>query len=245
MVKTLIWGEHPWNDIAASSIDNWGTPRAMMRMPEKKYLYWMMKELYEGLGAVLDLGPLTGGSTVCLTGGLLDNQSIPSNKKPKIESYDLFYYDATWGKLSHRGIYKDDNFLERFRKNTDKIKDQVTTIVGDILDVKTYEKPIEILFVDLAKSEKLMCHIMKTFYPKLIVGSGVIIHQDYKFLGMPYLKIFQQVFSEYFEILPYPDDVQTVSFRLVKSLPDDFEETVDSLTALSNAERVKYLKGVP
>lgn len=241
MVKAIVAGTQPWAEIPLSTIDGFGDAGAMLRAPEKQYLYWLMRDQFEGRGAVLDLGPLTGGSTVCLAGGLIDNKAVPDSSKPKVESYDLFYYDGTWGNLAHRGIHKGDNFFEIFKENIVKVAGQVTPIEGDITQIKSYDAPIEVLFVDLAKSEALMCHVMKTFFPKVLVGTGIVIHQDYKFVGMAYLKAFQQVFTEYFELLPYPADVPTVAFRLVKPLPDDFCAQVDQLMALPYERRVELL----
>ncbi|MFN3869669.1 MAG: hypothetical protein ACK4MF_11465, partial [Hyphomicrobiaceae bacterium] len=211
MVKSFAWGAEPWLDVTEATIDRRGTGGAMLRVEEKKYLYWLLRDCYEGKGTVLDLGPLLGGSTLCLTGGALDNPTLPVGHRVEVESYDLFHYDGTWGNLAHRGIRKGDDFLALFVENIANIKDHVKPVQGDILAVKSYDRPIEVLFVDLAKNENLMRHVMKVFYPKVMVGVGIVIHQDYKFVGMPYLKLYQQAFADYFELLPFPADVPTVA----------------------------------
>jgi hypothetical protein len=154
----------------------------------------------------------------------------------------LFHYDGTWGNLAHRGINKGDDFLALFTENIANIKDHVKPVQGDIMAVKSYDKPIEVLFVDLAKSEALMRHVMKVFYPKVMVGEGIVIHQDYKFVGMPYLKLYQQAFSDYFELLPFAADVPTVAYRLKKPLPGDFAARVDRIATLPLSDRVALLK---
>lgn len=53
--------------------------------------------------------------------------------------------------------------------------------------------------------------------------------------------IFQQHFSEYFELLPFPADVPTVAFRLAKELPDDFAGQVDRLIELPYEKRARLL----
>jgi hypothetical protein len=86
MVKSIEWGPHPWHEISEGTIDRRGTGGAMLRVEEKKYLYWLMRDCYEGKGTVLDLGPLMGGSTLCLTGGAIDNKSLPPGFHVEVES---------------------------------------------------------------------------------------------------------------------------------------------------------------
>lgn len=242
MVKSSGWNKEPWAGISAATLERHGTPGAMLRLEEKRYLYWLVRDQYEGLGAILDLGPLTGGSTVCLAGGALDSKNFPRGKAPVIRSYDLFYYDGTWGNLAHRGIKPGDDFYEVFLEGIEKVRSNVVATKGDILEIRSFDEPIEILFVDLAKSERLLQHVMKVFYPRVLVGNGIVVHQDYKFVGMPYLKAFQQAFAEYFELLPFPADVPTVAFRLVKPLPEDFAQRVDALIGMKPAESARLLR---
>lgn len=240
MVKDAGRDEAPWSAVELTAIERHGKPDAMLRAEEKQYLYWLMRDAYEGLGSVVDLGPLTGGSTVCLAGGGIDNRRL-QGKTPIIESYDLFWYDGTWGDLSRRGIKKGDDFFAVYLESIAKVRAHVSPVKGDIMDIKSYAADIELLFVDLAKSENLMAHVMKTFFPKVLVGSGAVVHQDYKFVGMPYLKAFQEAFSDYFEIMPFPADVPTVAFRLVKALPSDFSARVDQLIPMGQPERTALL----
>ncbi|MEO0329232.1 MAG: hypothetical protein AAF217_11630 [Pseudomonadota bacterium] len=231
----------PWKAYSLGDIYKHGKPEAMLKRDEMLYLYWLAREYYKGKGDIIDLGPLTGGSTVCFAGGLADNKNVPDSEKYPVQSYDLFVYDGLWGDLSKRGIFPGDDFFNLFAETIAPCSHMVNAHKGDIFEVTEYDRDIEFLFVDLAKSPALFQHVAKVFFPKVILSDGLVIHQDYRFSGMPYLKAFQETFHDCFELIPFARDVPTVAFRLIKELPDDFDQQVDALSNLSGSELITLI----
>jgi hypothetical protein len=89
---------------------------------------------------------------------------------------------------------------------------------GNICEAIWNGSPIEILFVDVAKSPETMERIVNEFYPALIPGHSVVIHQDFISAECPWIHAIQESLSSYFELVDSPDD-SSVCFRLIRKIP--------------------------
>ena len=180
---------------------------------DERNLYWDIgRNLYRGTGHFLELGGFLGASTHAFCCGLAENQH---KNEVRITSYDLFYFDGSWGNPSVYGIEPNQDFEPIFRDNLRDFQGMIDIEKGDIL-LKTppVDKHTEILFVDLAKTENIFRHVVEVFYPQVVPG-GFIVHQDYLAQRMQYIKAFTEYFHGYFDIV-YPDAGCTVLFRLAK-----------------------------
>ena len=166
--------------------------------------YWSAKEFYSGNGTIVDAGALVGGSTCVLAEGLLNNaKTRPA--KGCIHVYDLFVDqpDGYTAKLL-RGWYEEErngaktyDFERHFRRNTTAYARLLTVHRGDIATIGyTGSRPIEILSIDVAKSADLMHYVAREFFPKLLTGHSVILHQDYVFVLQPWLHIAMEMLSD-------------------------------------------------
>lgn len=181
--------------------------RGQLTAFDRMLYFWAAKEFFSGQGTVVDAGALVGGSTSVLAEGLLANPRARADK-PIIHVYDLFEderdgYSATLLK----GWYNDRNersnpydFLRHFKRNTKAYEQLIYVHKGDITK-SAYDdvRAIEILSIDVAKSADLMLFCAKYFFPKLLPGQSMILHQDYIFPYQPWLHIAMELMADIVE----------------------------------------------
>ena len=149
----------------------------MLNNQEKRMLYWLAKEDYRGEGAICDLGAFVGGSTICFAAGLRE-AGVDGRV---IHSYDLFRLPESESKrFSAEELPADRRSRPIFDRNLRDHLDLVEVHEGDVTEEQwESDAPIEILFVDIAKSYKVMDHLLLTFFPALIPQRSLLIMQDY------------------------------------------------------------------
>lgn len=166
--------EKPWNH------DELSTPEAIWQVPgmlwhqEKRMLYWLARHYYRGQGAIADMGAFLGGSTICLAAGL---QAAGFDDRV-LHSYDLFKL----GDFERREYFPDEPDADPravFDRYLEPYSDLVEVHQGDVLTFPWSGGPIEILFVDIAKSYKVMDHVVRSYLPPLIPGVAIVVMQDY------------------------------------------------------------------
>lgn len=190
---------------------------------ERAYFYHLARNVYSYTGDFVELGPFLGASTQAFAQGLMDNPA--RDKRRKMKSYDLFFYDGSWGKGDSFGLSPNEDFFETYKDNIKAYRDHVEPVQGNIMDTADYPDDIEILFIDLAKTAAVFEHVVRVFYPKVTAGD-LIVHQDYLARPMPWIKAFHESFDDHFDIL-WPDANCTVSFRLRKRF-DVGKEALDA-----------------
>jgi hypothetical protein len=87
----------PWRT-STKSISEINPIGSMISEDESRYLYWLVKEYFTNYGAIVDLGPLAGGSTYSLALGL--DEGGHKSSEPVIHSYDLWQFWEDWGRFS-------------------------------------------------------------------------------------------------------------------------------------------------
>jgi hypothetical protein len=168
---------------------------------------WAARELYAGQGTIVDAGALVGGSTVIFGEGVAGNPRALA-AGPAIHVYDLFE-DARDGSSAQllKGWYKEQrdrsdpyDFLRHFQRNTRRYERLLRVHKGDITR-QPYDdaRGIEVLSIDVAKNADLMLHCAREFFPRLIPGQSVILHQDYIFAFQPWLHIAMELMSDLVE----------------------------------------------
>lgn len=205
-----------WRDVAPPFVN----PIPSMITPdEATFLYWISRDIYTGEGSILDMGPLAGGSTYALASGLRDNEAVQADcKSGRIQSFDLWRY------LEDHQVFfpdlakpADGDLLPAVIANLGALSTFVTHHKGDINLHKFQPQPVEIAFVDIAKTPETWHHIAHGVLPSLIPG-GLLLQQDLVSVDCPWLQMFMVDFAEYFEIMDSPIG-GTVAYRLTKPLP--------------------------
>jgi|GEM_PF-761737 len=224
---------------------------SMINEDESRYLYWIAKSWYRGEGAILDLGPLAGGSTHALAAGLDKNETALKGKKTpvKIHSYDMWQFYADWGRFFPGvEIGELQDIMPHFIKNLGNYAKYVSPTKGNILDLKWNADPIEILFINSAKNPYENSHIIQALFPSLIPGKSVVIHQGYISSLYPWIHLTMAALWDYFTVVDSPDG-GSICFVLNKKIPknkipNDFYQKVDLATAREHfAFARSFLKG--
>jgi hypothetical protein len=151
----------------------------------------------KGLGATIDLGTFAGGSTAYLAQGLAD-----SGHPHHLYGFDRFTASAEARALhlSPNGIplTNQDDILPLAQQFLSHWAQNVTLQRGEIADLEWKAGPIELLVVDAAKSTHLADHIAKQFYPSLIPGQSLLVHQDFLHMQQPWLAVQMVRLADYF-----------------------------------------------
>lgn len=192
---------------------------SMMGDEEGLYLYWLARDWYTGRGAIVDGGPLLGGSTVALAGGLTANTRV-TDKAGRIHSYDLFTY-SRWMRRVYRGRQEPPegaDLLPEFETNIAPWRELVQVHAGDITTYEWTDGPIEILFIDVAKTWDIQRHLLREFFPALTPGRSVVVQQDFFYVSCYWIHLVMEALSDYFRTTAMPE-VATLSFELLAPIP--------------------------
>ena len=193
----------------------------MLGLEERKLLYHLTRNTYSGEGAVVELGAFCGASTCCLAAGLKDN---PRAVGRRVHSYDSFiasepylvdFIRAQFGEPIEPG----QSFAAIFRRATAEFADLIEVHAGDLLEQTWSSRiPIEILFVDVAKTLALSGRVLTDFFARLTPHKSIVIHQDFYHPTAFYLPVVMDFLSDHFTIIEAGRDWSVV-FRLEKEIP--------------------------
>lgn len=177
----------PWRDAPYARTAT-GIP-TMLSKAERRLLYGLARDYASGAGAIVDAGCFLGGSTASLLSGLRDRGSHWTG--PAVESYDLFRVEEfTVGKFFSDGALQvGDSFRPRFDANVGGFDIPHVVHEGDITEIGWSGGEIEILFLDVLKSWEINDAVLRDFFPSLIPGRTVIVHQDYGWGDTPWLPL--------------------------------------------------------
>lgn len=217
-IRITSTDELPWRRLNSDLISI--NPIASMIFPEESYfLHWLAKEHYKGVGEIIDAGPLLGGSTYALASGLEKNANV-AEKSRRIHSYDLFQYFPDFKEriLPGASFNQGDSLLPVFLENTKTFRDYIEVETGDISGKRWPGQPIEILFIDLAKSAQINMHVVREFFPCLIPRHSIVIHQDYFHYHCYWIHLTMQYLADYFEVIDSPSG-GTLAFRCIQKIP--------------------------
>jgi hypothetical protein len=162
----------------------------MLSLEERRLLYALARDYASGEGAIVDAGCFLGGSTAALLAGLRDRPAPWSG--PPVVSYDRFRIEAYTVPL----FFNDDpsavvgeSFRSRFDANVAGFDVPHVVREGDVTAMGWAGGPIDILFLDLDKSWRINDALLRDFFPSLVPGRSVIVHQDYGWGCMPWIPI--------------------------------------------------------
>lgn len=98
----------------------------------------------------------------------------------------------------------EDDALPHFLENLGLHSARARPTKGDLLKTTWTAGPIELLFIDAAKSAGLMHHICREFFPALVPGRSVVVEQDYISAECPWIHLAHEALSDYFEVVDSP-----------------------------------------
>ena len=111
------------------------------------------------------------------------------------------------------------SFASIFRRATAEFADLIEVHAGDLLE-QTWPSgmPIEILFVDVAKTLALSGKVLTEFFAHLTPGKSIVIHQDFYHPTAFYLPVVMDFLMDHFSIIEAGRDWSVV-FRLETAIP--------------------------
>ena len=188
--------QKPWN---APSEISWKPPvHTMLNVEERRMLRWLTREHYNGDGAIVDAGCFLGGSTMSLAQGLREGKH-----QGKIDSFDLFLADeyaaSIWGGALDFRV--GESFRHIFDRYTKPYADLIRVHSGDVTSRPWNGGPIEILFVDLAKTTQINDFLIQEMFTNLTPGRSILIQQDYLHYHLPWIHITMEKLRGHFALL--------------------------------------------
>jgi hypothetical protein len=218
---------------------------SMMSQRERRLLLSLAELEYRGHGVIFDAGVFCGSSTLCFGTGIALSErrnAIMKRWKRPIRTYEFGTINPNMVRFFERngveGNWKaGESFADFLRANIAPVSDKVELNVGDICNARWGGEPIEIMFLDVLKSEQIQLKILREFMPALI-ENGFLIQQDYFYDGLPFVKIVQEHFADHFEFL---GEVQSSAlFRLVRPITAEQAEQ-DPVATLPLARQLELL----
>ena len=218
----------------------------MLSTNERHLLYKLTKDHYSGAGYIVDAGSFVGSSTVALAEGLRDNTRATFSGRP-IVSYDIGFLPAP--PTAQKAITKDvggvmytwgESFVPILKKNTAGLDDIIEFRIGDFLQEKwSADKPIEICFIDLAKTNDLNIHSFRELFPAFIPGTTLLVQQDFFFDKLPWIKVLMGYLDDHFEWLGQVGPSSL--YRYKRAIPKELYR-IDPYTDLPLEERISLHK---
>lgn len=164
----------PWSDEALP--DDVTRVPAMLSHEERQYLAWLTRTQWQGWGAVVDLGPWVGASSVALAHGIRG-----STCEGVVHSFDLFEWDPSYMEQHlAEGLGPGADFQHVFARETREYADEIRAAKLDLYEPSWTGGPIEILFVDAAKSWGLTQAILAFYGRYLVAGETRVVLQDHR-----------------------------------------------------------------
>jgi hypothetical protein len=179
----------------------------MLSLEERRLLYWLTRSYRAGDGAIVDGGCFVGGSTISLAEGVR-----AAGIGGVVDVFDLFEVEPymTDFYFKNHELRTGDSFRPLFDRNTADVADLLRVHDGDLMQERWSGEPIEILFIDFAKSWDLNDFIAQEFLPCLIPGRSIVVQQDYVFSGCPWIALTMEHLREYLEPVAFVEHCSVV-----------------------------------
>ena len=182
---------------------------SMISIPEKQVLFGLASRYYAGKGIIVDAGIFLGASTRCFGEGIRSNpqrEEIVAKWPRPIVSYERAIVNPNMPHFFRKhgltlSAAPGESFEAELRRNVEPVKDLVDLRIGDFMDATDPGCPVEILFLDILKAPTLSLRAFRMFYPKLVPGQSLVVHQDYFFEELPWIKTHQEALASYFDFV--------------------------------------------
>jgi hypothetical protein len=202
---------------------NWNL--GMTSMAEQAYCEWYAAQLYTGKGKIVELGAWLGALTLAIGAGLRRNRR---NRGPDaFHTYDRFRWHHSFNNTvrgtSLEGAYQEGaDFYPLYLQTISRVRNLVTPHQADLVTEKWAGGPIEFLVIDAMKYEALVQNIQHSFFPLLLPGPGILMHQDFMHFYESWIHVAMYVLRDCFEPVCALPDSGTFIFRC-KARPDENE----------------------
>ena len=204
-------------------------PAGMLGYEEAALLYFLAKDYFRGFGEIIDAGSFLGSSSYCLAKGLDENNTIDI-KSGRLHAYDLFeiwreqetsykFMASELMRIFNISVADGESTLPIYMANVGALGRHIRINRGDITEMAWSGRPIEILFLDICKNRKVWKHVLRMFYPSLIPGLSIVVHQDYHHPLLPFIHIAQEFLADYFKVVDAKAN-DSATFLITDRVPD-------------------------
>lgn len=221
----------PWRSVDVPD-DVLAVP-TMLSVQELGLLYSLARDYARGDAAIVDAGCFLGGSSAALLAGLRDRPE--PWRGPPVVSYDLFEVEQYTVEQYFSGedaLEVGQSFRPVYDRMVSGFSEPHVVREGDIVSLGWDGGPIEVLFIDVLKTWDVNDAVLRDFFPHVIPGRTVLVHQDYGWGEVPWIYITVELMREslrWIESLPYGTHVFAVERPIpehvlntkVKDLPPD------------------------
>lgn len=229
--STSLPADPPWLAVAFEYPNHIPT---MISRVERHYLWWLAATVWTDAGHIVEMGPWLGGSTACLAEGARARAAAPRHR---LFSIDNFVWRRFMSDRADLALRPGDSFEDEFKQNVASYEPFVVTdrkwlpdelVPGDRWadDVRGdgtrgdlfrwQDGPIEIAFVDGAKSWAGLAHFLDQIAPSLTTGALLVL-QDYKYWGSYWVPMMCELLADRLELI-HVLPVNTVTFRVTSPL---------------------------
>jgi len=235
----------------------------MLAQEEKRYLFWLGQHAWSGAGTVVEIGPWLGGSTVCLAAGM---RASGHAARGKLHAIDNFLWREFMAARAPLPLTSGDSFEPFFLRNMVGYTDIVVSharalpdeaIEGDadagatrfsgekavaLFDGLPGADPVEILFIDGAKSWRGMRHLLLTISNRLLPGKTLLVCQDFKYWGAYWVPMMMARLDARIEPVQNVRHGTTVAFRLKSAIPrGELERFQDHVARVPTEDGLRLL----
>ncbi|MDJ0824589.1 MAG: hypothetical protein QNJ16_03710 [Rhodobacter sp.] len=176
----------PWRKVRLGRLKDANRVPTMLSRPERKLYHWLTADWMRGLGEVVELGTYVGGSTAYLAAG-----HAAAGHPGMIHAYDKFTSsEGLKARLLYaNGVPEFDgpDILPTAGRLLAPWADRLALHKGNIEELGWSGGPIELLIVDAFKKVALIDRMTADFYPALIPGQSLLVHQDFLHWTQPWL----------------------------------------------------------
>ena len=158
----------------------------MLSWSERQLYFWLTAKGMAGVGDVVDLGAYAGGSTALLAAG-----HAAGGRRGYVHAYDKFETsEALKRKLLYPlGVpeFAGPDILPLARTLLGPWSDRVVFHRGRIEDMGWGGNPIDLLVIDAFKDAARVDQMTADFFPSLLPGYSILVHQDFLRRTQPWL----------------------------------------------------------
>lgn len=221
-------------DLAAATATDQGhgPSSGMVSGPERGLLTALASRTWRGVGAIVDGGSFLGASLLAEARGLaanpitadLDTSRFPAGRV--IHGYEQGHHPLPTNPAAPRRrrygtshYVLGESFVDVLEENIAEYGDQIELHLGDLTTMSWGGSPVEIAFIDVCKTPELNAHVTREFYPALVPGASTLVHQDFFFDMLPWIRVTMGYLAEYFS---WEGQVGSSSvYRNIKAIPEE------------------------
>lgn len=176
---------------------------AQLGAAEGAMVYYLARDWVSGRYPLVEVGSFLGGSASLIAAGLMANPGWDG--RVKLHCHDLF--EAKFGNMAEfirnridPGFRDGQDFQYLFDAQTAEVAQAIAVHKGDFTEASWQGGPIELLFVDIAKTPELNRVVLERFLPSLRPGTGLMVNQDFHNPDNPWIHTSLGHLIDHFEV---------------------------------------------